>query len=119
MKKFNTFVNEKNENDPYNEERWDDKESEEMILAKKRDLVGDCTWMVINDIGNFRNFLTDILRDHFNQLDINTLEEFLGKDQDPDWNTVECPECEGSGLESLGVICDYCGGTGRIQNNNN
>ena len=83
MKKFNTFVNENNENDPYNEERWDDKvETEEMMLARKKDLVGDCTWLVINDVGNFRDFLVDVLRDHFNQLDIETLEEFLGGDID-------------------------------------
>ena len=69
LKKFN----EHKDLDPFNEENWDDE------AEIKRDLVERCSYNIIENAYDYKHYLLDILKEHFNNKTIEELKEFLGE----------------------------------------
>jgi len=104
MKKFDKFINEKNDDiDPYGEEDWTGEED------KKKELINRCIDVVNNQLWDFRDMINHLLKREFERYSIDDLEEFIGYDE------IDCEPCEGTGLLDNGEVCQVCGGSGVVR----
>lgn len=103
--KYIKYMKENLENlDPYGEEDWKDDE----IELDKEAMENDAMMVVINDMYNYRDYIQGVLEEHFRNMNIDELKDFLGFEEDE-----ECPACEGEGIID-GEECERCHGEGYI-----
>ena len=111
IKNFDNYIKENiNDNDPFEEEIQND-EKLDNTERSKGNLINLCITDVLDNLMDHRHLIIDLLKDYFNNMDINDLKEFLGEQE-----MIECPDCLGTGRMEDGItLCRTCFGTGEIE----